>query len=552
MKKKMRKKFKLFVIISISVLFFYVNVNASQISNTCKYTSHSGYNTVYLDIYDDNTAKAYVKYYLKSTEGNGKFTTYDDFGKKAKIENWNKGDTQYSSGKCPTNALVMPTWTGGYNTYFSDSKNNLSTTLGNKKGYVLDNDKSFESYATCEYKVKYNSNSYMKFKIVIRDKDYSRLYYMQNMGENNYQYVNTNFSKLLNSPALYSGSDVSEVNQIGSQINSAEDIYTAFEANGNKCPYIISKDVTDPTNFTIAVSAESVHDDVNTFSASAIGGGQYTEQAPEQTTLTKSCKSHFNKNDIPSLNGASFSFNQYSDGKKEFCTKIVNMSEEQCTNVSKTNNFGLPVTTKSGNSYTFTIDTETFDAFFGDSCIGDKFYIVEEAGITSGSYILTTSEEKAKEGTSYTQGKEGADLDEKHDNENQTREVLSVESLCKFSDNCNINIANFCKQGNISKTLRFLGWIFFLLKVLVPLVIIGMGIKDLFDVIVSGKEDVASKKIKSLVTRIVIGVIIFLLPGIVDFLFNTITDITKSDGLSGMNNCKTCILNPGDCYTEGE
>ena len=79
-----------------------------------------------------------------------------------------------------------------------------------------------------------------------------------------------------------------------------------------------------------------------------------------------------------------------------------------------------------------------------------------------------------------------------------------------------------------------------------------MGIKDLFDVIVSGKEDVASKKIKSLVTRIAIGVIIFLLPGIVDFLFNTITDITKSDGLSGMNNCKTCILNPGDCYTEGE
>ena len=144
------------------------------------------------------------------------------------------------------------------------------------------------------------------------------------------------------------------------------------------------------------------------------------------------------------------------------------------------------------------------------------------------------------------------ELDEKHDNEKQNREVLSVESLCKFSDNCNINIANFCKQGNISKTLRFLGWIFFLLKVLVPLVIIGMGIKDLFDVIVSGKEDVASKKIKSLVTRIVIGVIIFLLPGIVDFLFNTITDITKSDGLSGMNNCKTCILNPGDCYTEGE
>ena len=160
-------------------------------------------------------------------------------------------------------------------------------------------------------------------------------------------------------------------------------------------------------------------------------------------------------------------------------------------------------------------------------------------------YICNRTCSKNPENGHYTENNN-------NNNKNLEREKLSIESLCKFSDNCNINIANFCKQGNISKTLRFLGWIFFLLKVLVPLVIIGMGIKDLFDVIVSGKEDVASKKIKSLVTRIVIGVIIFLLPGIVDFLFNTITDITKSDSLSGLNNCKTCILNPGDCYTEGE
>ena len=120
MKKKMYKNFKLFVMISISILFFYMNVNASEISNTCKYTSHSGNNTVYLDIYDDNKAKAYVKYYLVSTEGDGKRLKYDDFDEKAKIKNWDKGDTRYSNGKCPTYALVMPTWNRGYKAYFSD------------------------------------------------------------------------------------------------------------------------------------------------------------------------------------------------------------------------------------------------------------------------------------------------------------------------------------------------------------------------------------------------------------------------------------------------
>lgn len=531
----MYKKLKLFVIISISVLFFNVNVNATEITNTCKYTSHSGYNTVYLDIYDDNTAKAYVKYYLKSTEGNGEFLTYDDFGKNAKIQNWNKNDTQYSSEKCPSYALVTPTWINGYNTYFSDSKSDLSTTLGNKKGYVLDNDKSFESYATCEYKVKYTSNSYMKFKIVIRDKDYSRLYYMQNMGDNKYQYVNANFSKLLNSPALYSGSNVSEVTQISSQINSVEDIYTAFEANGNKCPYIISKNVTEPTNFTIAVSAESVHDDVNTFSASAIDGGQYTEQSPEQTTLTKSCRSHFNKNDIPALNGATFFFNQYSDGKKEFCAKITNMSEEQCTNVSKTNNFGLPVTTSSGNSYTFTIDTETFDDFFGDSCIGDKFYIVEEAGITSGSYILTTSEDKAKEGTNYTQGKEGVDLEDKDFNPSQ---------ICEDAENCDISLDNFCTTGSVARTFKFLGLLFYIAKILVPGIIIVMGFVNLFKIMTSGKMDDAKKYAKSIIIRIFVGIAIFLIPDIIHTIYNSASNILGNGGSGGFDNCEACLMRP--------
>ena len=190
-------------------------------------------------------------------------------------------------------------------------------------------------------------------------------------------------------------------------------------------------------------------------------------------------------------------------------------------------------------------------SYFAQDCNSQKLFLsCDNSEKTCAVTLTSTIISDGTRGSNPTSNE--TELDEIHDKENQNREVLSVESLCKFSDNCNINIANFCKQGNISKTLRFLGWIFFLLKVLVPLVIIGMGIKDLFDVIVSGKEDVASKKIKSLVTRIAIGVIIFLLPGIVDFLFNTITDITKSDGLSGMNNCKTCILNPGDCYTEGE
>ena len=400
-----------------------------------------------------------------------------------------------------------------------------------------------EPFATCEYEVQYTSDSYMKFKIVINDENDSKLYYMQNLGKKGYQYVDTGLKKMINSPTIYSSSGESEVLEISSQINSTDDIYNAFKARGNKCPYIISKNVTDPTNFTISVSAESVHDDVNSFSADAIGGGQYTEETPEQTTLTKECKSHFNKNDIPAIGGASFFFNQYSDGKKEFCVQITNMSNKQCTNVSKNNNFGLPVTSNKGNAYTFTIDTETFDNFFDDSCIGSNFYVVEEAGISSGSYILTTNEDKAKEGTNYAQGEEGKDFGEKKFNPKQ---------LCEKSENCDISLANFCTSGMVARTFKFLGLLFYILKGLVPGIIIVMGFVNLFKIMTSGKLDDAKKYAKSIIIRIFVGIAIFLLPGIINTIYDAAKGIIGSGGTGGFDNCASCLLNPNSdkCYIE--
>ena len=56
-------------ILTLVILLFFAPffVQAKEVSQVCKYTSDSGYNTIYLEIYADQSAYSYVKKYLHET-----------------------------------------------------------------------------------------------------------------------------------------------------------------------------------------------------------------------------------------------------------------------------------------------------------------------------------------------------------------------------------------------------------------------------------------------------------------------------------------------------
>lgn len=111
---------------------------------------------------------------------------------------------------------------------------------------------------------------------------------------------------------------------------------------------------------------------------------------------------------------------------------------------------------------------------------------------------------------------------------------------------CDITLNNFCHQKNVARALKFAGLVFFLLKIFIPTIIIVMGFVNLFQIITSGKEDQAKKYATNIVKRVFIGVGIFLVPGIIQFFFETAKNIINTPTVDSFSNCVGCLFDPND------
>lgn len=137
------------------------------------------------------------------------------------------------------------------------------------------------------------------------------------------------------------------------------------------------------------------------------------------------------------------------------------------------------------------------------------------------------------------------------DSDDDDNPVTNPDELCDGND-CNISMRSVCTNPNVSNTLRGIGILITLIKILVPAIIIVIGIKNLFQIIVSGKDDDMKKHIKSLVLRVVVGVVIFLIPGIIDFIYNAAQDVIGGSQGSDFDNCWNCIFDINNCDTSGQ
>ena len=76
------------------------------------------------------------------------------------------------------------------------------------------------------------------------------------------------------------------------------------------------------------------------------------------------------------------------------------------------------------------------------------------------------------------------------------------------------------------------GLVKFILRVIcivVPVVMILLGTIDLFKAVTAGKDEEIKKRQKALITRLIAGIIVFLVPSIVSLLMGLIGQSSKSD-----------------------
>lgn len=99
---------------------------------------------------------------------------------------------------------------------------------------------------------------------------------------------------------------------------------------------------------------------------------------------------------------------------------------------------------------------------------------------------------------------------------------------------------NFCDTYEVLSVLRMIGYIIFLLKMAVPIIIIIVESLKFYNAIKDGTSDSFSKHLKSLIIRCVIGFLIFFLPTIIHALLDIFIDPEAK-------NCEVCILKPFSC-----
>lgn len=204
------------------------------------------------------------------------------------------------------------------------------------------------------------------------------------------------------------------------------------------------------------------------------------------------------------------------------------------------------------NNVIYSVDENLYDVFWNeDSCESTDLYFENQGGETSGTkhYIITN---KKSSGLTNGSNDNSTGHEDKTPPSSPSNKPFNPKQLCEESENCNISLANFCTTPTVARTFKFLGLLFYIAKILVPGIIIVMGFVNLFKIMTSGKLDDAKKYAKSIIIRIFVGIAIFLLPGIINTIYDAAKGIIGSGGTGGFDNCASCLLNPNSdkCYIE--
>lgn len=115
------------------------------------------------------------------------------------------------------------------------------------------------------------------------------------------------------------------------------------------------------------------------------------------------------------------------------------------------------------------------------------------------------------------------------------------------SNSNEFNTNNFC-EGSVQGVFTTLGWVFFFLKILIPIILIVFGSIDFGKAMLSNKDDEIKKTAKTLVMRAIAGIIIFFVPTFLNFIVEIIGgNETYNENSGTFARCTHCMLKPSDC-----
>ena len=101
---------------------------------------------------------------------------------------------------------------------------------------------------------------------------------------------------------------------------------------------------------------------------------------------------------------------------------------------------------------------------------------------------------------------------------------------------------NFCSEPSIKKVMKFFGFFILILKFMVPILIIIKGMFLFYNALVKGGADDLTKNAKELGIKIIIGLLVFFIPSIIQGILGLYNDWASVE--SDYMECANCLLDP--------
>ncbi len=102
--------------------------------------------------------------------------------------------------------------------------------------------------------------------------------------------------------------------------------------------------------------------------------------------------------------------------------------------------------------------------------------------------------------------------------------------------------------SKLAEIWQIIGWVLWVFKIAVPIIIIAFGMIDLGKAVVASKDEEIKKSVKSLVMRCIAGIVIFFIPTIVGAIFSLVNEFNENKEYKAeYDKCRVCITKPGSC-----
>lgn len=111
----------------------------------------------------------------------------------------------------------------------------------------------------------------------------------------------------------------------------------------------------------------------------------------------------------------------------------------------------------------------------------------------------------------------------------------------------NMEVSKICKEPTILKAFQITGKILYIVKIIIPVVLMIMGVFDFAKAVISTKNGGLGTATKTFFIRVIAGIAIFFLPTLVSF---TLGLLPKSE--LDFRECNVCLIHPNDCQIPKE